>query len=94
MTTKKQRRQQVAERTADRKEHERLQCLHLQRIDRERRDVERVVGIGETLNNSEMLTWMVKDTGLTRETVKDLLKNGWLYNHLTSYAIFRKRVGN
>jgi hypothetical protein len=37
VTTKKQRRQQVAERTAARKEADRLHGLEMQRIDREKR---------------------------------------------------------
>lgn len=44
------------------------------------------------MDKSEVLTVMARATGLSRNTIKDLMKNGWLYQETDGKASFSKPV--
>lgn len=46
------------------------------------------------MNKAEMLNAMTRTTGLSRSTIKDLMKNGWFYEEKDGRASFYKKVNN
>lgn len=44
------------------------------------------------MDKSKMLSAMAERTGLKRETIKDLMKNGWFYEEVDRKASFSKKV--
>lgn len=44
------------------------------------------------MNRAEILTAMSRQTGLSRNTIKDLMKNGWYYQEADGKATFSKAV--